>query len=91
LFGPETSGLARLLDTDLPVKVIVLDHGYRPDDDFAQDGFALLSLIARQRNYLLRTTVADRRQLAEGLLTGLSTPRPALFHLFVPKEGGKKA
>ncbi len=70
----------RLLDTDLPVKVVLLDGRGRID---AAAEPALLAM-AHRRAFVLAASLAHPDHLARGLRDGLAWPGPALFHLHAP-------
>lgn len=87
LTGADSGPLFDLLTKEWPVKVILLNTGPNPGADeenlpaFPESG-ALLSLLAGRTAFVLQSCLADHRHFFEGLLKGMLSPRPALFHLF---------
>jgi pyruvate-ferredoxin/flavodoxin oxidoreductase len=72
--------LARLLASDLPVKVVLLDGrgqlGGGPEP-------ALFAMV-QQRAFVLAASLAHPEHLARGLADALAWPGPALIHLHAP-------
>jgi len=72
--------LARLLDSELPVKVILLDgHGR-----LASGPEPALVAMAHRRAFVLAASPAHPEHLARGLTDALAWPGPALVHLHAP-------
>ena len=72
--------LARLLDSALPVKVILLDgHGR-----LASGPEPALVAMAHRRAFVLAASPAHPEHLARGLTDALAWPGPALVHLHAP-------
>jgi pyruvate-ferredoxin/flavodoxin oxidoreductase len=72
--------LARLLDSELPVKVILLDGRGR----LASGPEPALVAMAHRRAFVLAASPAFPEQLARGLGDALAWPGPALVHLHAP-------
>jgi pyruvate-ferredoxin/flavodoxin oxidoreductase len=80
LLGEGFSDLARLLASDLPVKVVLLDE---------RDGLDAgpepgLVAMAQRRAFVLTASVAHPEHLARGVLDALDWSGPALLHLHAP-------
>lgn len=86
LCGPEAlgaehrAGLMRALASPLPIKVLVLDGAER----LLSRGDTLLPFVAERRAFVLSSTLAHRDHLFDGLSAALSSPGPALVHLYAP-------
>jgi pyruvate-ferredoxin/flavodoxin oxidoreductase len=72
--------LARLLSSELPVKVILLDGRGR----LASGPEPALVAMAHRRAFVLAASPAHPDQLARGLADALAWPGPALVHLHAP-------
>jgi pyruvate-ferredoxin/flavodoxin oxidoreductase len=75
--------LARLLDSELPVKVILLDGRGR----LASGLEPALVAMAHRRAFVLAASLAYPEQLSRGLEGALASPGPALVHLHAPSPG----
>ena len=72
--------LARLLASDLPVKVVLLDGRGR----LGGGPEPALIAMAQQRAFVLAASLAMPEHLARGLADALAWPGPALIHLHAP-------
>ncbi len=71
--------IPRLLSTELPVKVVLLDGlqpGRRPDPAFLA--------LAQQRAFVLSSSLGHPDHLARGLEAALTHPGPAFIHIHAP-------
>jgi pyruvate-ferredoxin/flavodoxin oxidoreductase len=80
LLAEGAGGLSRLLASDLPVKVLLLDDG--SGEDSAVDPVFLA--LAHRRAFVLSTSVAHHGHLHEGLLAALAFDGPALIRIHAP-------
>jgi pyruvate-ferredoxin/flavodoxin oxidoreductase len=83
LLEQDFEALARLLDSDLPVKVILLDGRGR----LASGPEPALVAMAHRGAFVLAASLAHPEQLARGLAGALAWPGPALVHLYAPSPG----
>lgn len=79
LFGRGLGELLRLLGTDLPVRVVVLDGL-----GLAEPPSATL-LLGQRRAFVLAASLAHPAHLARGLEGALAHPGPAVVHLHAPE------
>ena len=83
LAGEGFAGLARLLASDLPVKIVLLD-GRDGLDAVPEPG---LVAMAQRRAFVLSASLAHPEHLARGVLDALDWSGPALLHLHAPSPG----
>lgn len=80
LLGQGLEALARLLASELPVKVVLLDGG----DRLGAAPEPSLVALAQRRAFVLAGSLAHPHHLARGLVDALGRPGPALVHLYAP-------
>lgn len=74
------TGLGRLLASDLPVKVVLLDGR----DLLAPSPDATLVAIAHRNAFVVAGSVAHSAHLFKGVEGAIAHPGPALLHLYAP-------
>ena len=88
-------GLNKLLGSDLPVKIILLDNIAPPSKNaitnLAQSYTGLLNAIVMKKAFVFQGTISDPDNLATGLMDGLSGSKPALLNLFAFNEEAHNA
>jgi pyruvate-ferredoxin/flavodoxin oxidoreductase len=83
LLGQGFELVTRLLTSDLPVKIVLLDSRGRLDGRDAGAEPAMVAM-AHRHAFVLAASLAHPDHLARGLLDALSWPGPALLHLHAP-------
>ncbi len=81
LLGQGFELVTRLLESGLPVKIVLLDGRGRLDGPGAEP--AMLAM-AHRHAFVLAASLAHPDHLARGLLDALSWPGPALLHIHAP-------
>jgi pyruvate-ferredoxin/flavodoxin oxidoreductase len=90
LTGRSAARLGTLLDSELPVKVLILDRragGAAGDSDPAAAVGDGLFALAHRNAFVLRTSTANPGHFLEGLAAALRSRRPALVHVYAPSPG----
>jgi pyruvate-ferredoxin/flavodoxin oxidoreductase len=80
LLEPGFEALARLLDSELPVKLVLLDGRGR----LAAGPEPTLVAMAHRRAFVLAASLAHPEQMAQGMAEALAWSGPALVHLHAP-------
>ncbi len=75
--------LTRLLEAELPIKLVLLDGIGR----LARAGDAALLAMAHQGAFVLSTSIAHADHLAAGVTDALAHAGPALIHIHAPSPG----
>ena len=81
-----------LMNSKLPVKVILMDDCVYNTDDPAREihlsNTLTQSLVSSKNAFVFKSSFSDQQHLFEGLITGLNYNGPALFWLFAPDLSG---
>lgn len=82
--------LNKLLATEYPVKVILLDHIAPPAKDsvasLSQSYSGLINAIATKKAFVFQGSIADSAHMAKGLISGMAEAKPALLNLYAYNE-----
>lgn len=81
------AGLAKLMQLQVPVKVIILDSmQVKPGDTgkLSRSHAELLSLIALKSTFVFQGGLGNRQALFSALIKGISTAKPAFYRLMAP-------
>ena len=84
------AGLAKLMQLEVPVKVIVLDSmDVTPGDTgkLSRSHAELMSLIALKSTFVFQGGLGNRAAMFEGLIKGISSSKPAFYRLLAPSPG----
>lgn len=79
-------GLLRLMTSDLPVKILVMDDGGRGIVGLQEQLTTLVTAISMRTCFVLQSSLADPRHLFRGLLDGLHQPGPAFLRVLTPED-----
>ena len=87
--GP-LSATSQLLDTDLPVKFVLLDDGVPPTENSSnwiyQTTSQTIPLISSQTSFVFRGSLASPEGLFKGMMAGFERSGPALLWLMAPQD-----
>ena len=83
LDGAGQAGLSRLLASELPVKILLLD-GYEPGMSFDP----VLTGLTHRDAFVVSSSIAHPEHLFESLQSAVDYPGPALLHLYAPETPG---
>lgn len=90
IVGPDILSESRLapffkvMSSDLPVKVIILNPADGTSEDILAQSTTLWSLIASGRIGFVQSSLADSKHLFNGIADAMRHPRPAVVHLAAP-------
>ena len=85
LRGPGATGLERLLRSGEPVRVLVVDDGRDPPDEFHNR--ASWRGVASREAVVVAGSAARPERWAEGVACAATAPRPAVLEVSLPEPG----
>ena len=85
LQGPGATGLERLLRSGEPVRVLVVDDGRDPPDEF--HGRTSWRGVASREAVVVAGSAARPERWAEGVACAAAAPRPAVLEVTLPEPG----
>lgn len=82
-----TESLGRLLTSDKPVKVFILDDLISSPEDECFESLRtseLISVMGLKKAFIYQGSMASHQSMFDGLVEGVNSMSPALFRVFIP-------
>jgi pyruvate/2-oxoacid:ferredoxin oxidoreductase alpha subunit/ferredoxin len=93
--GRSGEGLSTLLAGDWPIKVVLVNNAYiNPESDLSistiKNTTTILSAMALKNAFVLQGSMGNPSDLYNGIFTGMTNAKPALFNIFAPDQNKHK-